>query len=505
MFGHRTPPTKRSSAGDRSNSGTDRVVLRQSKEWEEGRPSPVTGSPPEQSGAQTTTIATRTGTVSPKGDTQLTPGTSSAPARVPLKPRTALARTPPVSSHPVAVSEPGPPSPSTTIKASRLKQARASVTRAKTKIGQSRNLRNEIREDVTNAIDELYTIIKALDAELRGLGGLNTQPETARLELSPAPTNAGCVDRDMSDKLLGKLEEHSVLLKENARSLELLRSAVETQTESVSKMTYASVAAGPPSGRLPGRAALHSVVITSKEASDTGDEVMDKVRRAIDAKGGGIEIERVRKGRDRKIIMGCRTVEQREKIKDKINKAGKHLVVEEVKNKDPMLVLRGVLSVHTDEDILEALRNQNGDVFRGLSDGEARVGVKFRRRARNPHTNHIVLTASPAVWRRALEKSRLWVDMQAVPVEDQSPLVQCTRCLGYGHGRRFCKEAVDICCHCGGPHLRAECPHWLAAEEPQCRNCVLAKMAHCVHSAFSGDCPIRKRMDEIARASVAYC
>ncbi|CAH2104969.1 unnamed protein product [Euphydryas editha] len=130
---------------------------------------------------------------------------------------------------------------------------------------------------------------------------------------------------------------------------------------------------------------------------------------------------------------------------------GMSLVVKEVKNRDPLLVLRGVLSSHTDEDIIKALRNQNRDLFNGLgNEGDRLLIIKYRRRARNPHVANIVLSASPTLWRRITDKGSVHIDLQRVRAEDQSPLVQCTRCLGYGHGRKFCKDPADLCSHCGG-------------------------------------------------------
>ncbi|GBP83806.1 hypothetical protein EVAR_56989_1 [Eumeta japonica] len=72
--------------------------------------------------------------------------------------------------------------------------------------------------------------------------------------------------------------------------------------------------------------------------------------------------------------------------------------------------------------------------------------------------------------------------LQRRPVWDQSPLAQCSHCLGYGHSRRFCKEASEKCAHCVGgttsvqggillaagaldSHARTELAEGLSAEE----------------------------------------
>lgn len=74
--------------------------------------------------------------------------------------------------------------------------------------------------------------------------------------------------------------------------------------------------------------------------------------------------------------------------------------MEDVKNKDPLVILKDVLTYNTDEDIHKALKNQNSDLFEGLKQEENRVEVLFKKKIRNPHTHHVVLRVSPKLWNR---------------------------------------------------------------------------------------------------------
>lgn len=377
---------------------------------------------------------------------------------------------------------------------SRTAEAKACLLKAKMYIEKSRNLKTDLKEGVLEAVDRLYKLVKEAE-EARETGIQTTHPIT---ETTAQPSD--------QNGLAAKLEEHARMLTENSRRMEELRGELEKQKERTETATYANVAANRyPKIHPAARETLHSVVVTSTDEMETGEEVLDRVRKAVDAKEGWITVQKVRKARDRKVIMGFKSVEDQKKVKEKLEKTGNHLIVEEVKNKDPLLVLRDVLLVNTDEDVLRALRNQNRSVFEGLDPGENRVEIKYRKRARNPHTGHVIISTSPKIWRRAVEAGALHIDLQQVRVADQSPLVQCSRCLEYGHGRRFCKETVDLCSHCGGPHLKTQCPEWLANDAPACRNCAKAKMDNTQHNAFSGDCPVRQRWDKLARSTVAYC
>ncbi|XP_073963673.1 uncharacterized protein [Choristoneura fumiferana] len=384
----------------------------------------------------------------------------------------------------------------------RSAEARACLQKAKENLNFSKNIKTEIKEKVIQSLDRLYVLVKEAEAEQKGKLTLEKGEETAEpvktLAIAPQPQHPN------PERLINTLERHAKLLLENTIRVQELQTQIEQHREVMKNAptaTYAEVAAN----KNQGRSALHSVIVTSADETETGDEVLSKVRQAVDAKEGWVKVEKVRKAKDRKVIMGFGTTEERDKVRRRLETKNASLIVEDVMNKDPLFVLRNVLAINTDEDVLKALRNQNRGVFHDLEGGDDRVTVKYRRKARNPHVTNIVVSTSPKVWQRVTEAGSLHIDLQRVKVEDQSPLVQCTRCLGFGHGRRFCKDSIDACSHCGGPHLRADCPDWVAGIPPKCRNCSKARLENTEHNAFSADCPIKIKWDVLARSAVAYC
>ncbi|XP_075988914.1 uncharacterized protein LOC142984917 [Anticarsia gemmatalis] len=381
---------------------------------------------------------------------------------------------------------------------SRREEANSWFAKGHRALSESRNLRGDIKETLKAALSHLMRLFKEAEAGSSVEGGTEREESegTGVTEQigKDNPPPACSVSLENVRALMERVEENNRILKENRERLDLL---VERP-----QLSYAN-AVRAESSKEP--ATLHSVIVTSKNEEDTGEEVLEKVRKTIDAKNGWVKVERVRKARDRKIVLGCKTKEEREKVISKLKDSGGQLVAEEVKNKDPLLVLRDVLTVHSDVEVLGALRSQNAGVFGALADEEDRMEVKYRRKARNPHNANIVLRVSPTIWARAVAAGRLKVDLQNVRVEDQSPLVQCTRCLAYGHSKRLCREPADLCSHCGGPHMRDKCADMAAGEPPACRNCARAGAAHVQHNAFSAECPVRRKWDALARASVAYC
>lgn len=411
--------------------------------------------------------------------------------------------------------------PQTQKYANKTSEARACLMSAKKQLGEARNLRGDIKSGVTRAVERLFYLVKEAEKEKEG-GNINKGEKQKNDEVRKEAKQGNVKDigQEQSNtqekerkreneeiELIKNMQEHGMLLKENKEEMKKLKEMLRKQLQMIeeSGTTYASVVAGLPRRASIEATAMHSVVITSKDENQTGEQVLDQIRKAVNAKEEGVKIDKVRKARDRKVIVGCRSQEEIGKVKERIEKAGGQLQMAEIENKDPLIILLGVLQSHTDEDILGALRTQNRNLLRGVSGSEDRMEVKFRKRARNPHTAHVILKVSPIIWARLTEAGAVYVDIQRVRVADQTPLVQCSRCLGYGHGKRLCQETVDVCSHCGGPHLKTECENWTTQTTPTCCNCHRAKMESTDHNAFSSDCPIRKKWDAIARSTVAYC
>ncbi|CAG9785876.1 unnamed protein product [Diatraea saccharalis] len=216
---------------------------------------------------------------------------------------------------------------------------------------------------------------------------------------------------------------------------------------------------------------LHSILVTSNDKMDTAEEIINKTKKILKPEETNIQIERIRKVKDQRIIISCKNEQETNIIKEKIE-ASEDLSAEKVKNKDPLVIIKDIKFKMTDKDIRSALKNQNPDIYIGEKQEEEEIKIKYRRKTRDTERCHVI--------------------------------AQCTRCLNFGHGKKFCPDSVDRCSHCGGLHLRAECPDKKAGVPPQYCSCAHAELQNTEHNAFSASCSIREKWDSLARSTTAY-
>lgn len=511
MFGHRTPVLKINSAEKRQSDSQSQEaeqmqassVRRSIGEWEAAKPSQSSSNP-----------SPRAALVAP-----------AAPGKVSSQ---LVTQGPTGEGKTITAAS---PKPKPKYK-DRTSEAKACLTSAKLHLNNSRNLKTAIKVGMTQAVERLYELVKEAEAakvqpqadppsapvtqgeessHVNIIKAMEThanqlrETEESMKELKESLNrHSGMLESQAGPDMAGlhsKIEElRQITIDESRKQAQDLQKVVESNTTQA--FTYAEMARRPLSASHHNK--VHSLIVSSPDEAETSSQVLEKIRSAVDAKNTGIQVEKIRKAKDQKVIISCNSKDEVLKVASRL-KQGSSLRYEEATHKDPLIILKGVLKVNSDEDMVRAVTIQNKHLLDGLKASEIRASVKYRKKARNTHVDNIIMQVSPQVWLRLTKAEKIHVDLQRITVADQSPLVQCSLCLGYGHGRSFCKEEVTKCSHCGGPHMWIDCPDRIVGEQPQCCNCISGKIEPHNHNAFSQDCPVRRRWDALARASVAYC
>ncbi|GBP01661.1 hypothetical protein EVAR_90458_1 [Eumeta japonica] len=130
--------------------------------------------------------------------------------------------------------------------------------------------------------------------------------------------------------------------------------------------------------------------------------------------------------------------------------------------------------------------------------GTCLARVCYRRRARNDLECHPVLEVSPELYHRLIKAGFVYVGLQR-PGMGPVPAGAVFALSRIRTWQAFCKEVSERCAHCGGAHWRN-----MRARRMESPQCVNGTKAGCDTAwAFSSECGVRAKWDDMARSKVA--
>ncbi|KAL0808747.1 hypothetical protein ABMA28_012428 [Loxostege sticticalis] len=263
------------------------------------------------------------------------------------------------------------------------------------------------------------------------------------------------------------------------------------QTPVQGKSTYANIVRTP---RFP-------VIVESRDPRATSQDVLGSLKNKVDVITLGVGVSSVHRLRDQRVAVNCDTEESQRKFRNAIKESASDLNATTKQPRNPLVRLIGVAGDLNDAKLVDAIKCQNSNLLVAVPD-DAAVRVQRRAKGRTPQLSNVILEVDPPVW-SAICNKKVRVGYQTVMAVDQSPIVQCYRCLTYGHLAKDCKEK-ETCGYCAGNHDTRGCPN--REGPPRCRNCVGAPGEPLAgHPAYSHECPQWQRWDAIARRAVRYC
>lgn len=204
------------------------------------------------------------------------------------------------------------------------------------------------------------------------------------------------------------------------------------------------------------------------------------------------------------------TAQQRDITLRKIEaKHDSQIRAEASKMLSPMIVLKGVPESIPTEDLTGIITGQN-DSIKAAAQSESDLVFKFKRANRNKNLYNAVFIASPSVWTAVIRANKVNLDHLRIHAEEYVPVLQCYKCLQYGHTRARCTAPNPICSHCADPHHEFKtCPKRKDESEVRCHNCAQhAKESNSTtlvnHSATSLQCPRMTTMISRIRSRTQY-
>lgn len=179
------------------------------------------------------------------------------------------------------------------------------------------------------------------------------------------------------------------------------------------------------------------------------------------------------------------------KESSELEKAG--LEVKQIEKMKPRIILHDVPLNMTKEEIKSDIIALNLDQ---LKDTDVDVVYTFPPKKERDVVSCVV-EVSPQIRAKLLGNSHVYINYSACRLEDYVRVLQCYKCLAFGHISKQC-TASALCGHCAGPHEMRTCQR--KSNVAACGNCKRWRQEELAHSALDGkNCPIllKKIQDKI--------
>ncbi|XP_046975652.1 uncharacterized protein LOC124541751 [Vanessa cardui] len=431
--------------------------------------------------------------------------------------------------------------------------AAALYQKCKTRLEESRNLNRDIREEVSNGMNGLYEMILRLAdsrnrhitekmrlkahyehlvarieaahgktlVEIKSHHEFNNKNLMEKVEKTFKESEAArwlvyeletkfkdqCTALEQINKTIETLkdtkqaEQGPVGAREDLKALvEELRILSKTPKEDTPKPTQHSLDTNPL--KLNYAAALakpsYAVVVESADPRHCGDDIVKKIKEKVDVIELGVGVSGGRKVKNQKVVLTCSTERERSTLSRAIAGTDEKFTVATPKPRKPLLKLIGVSQDLDNHKIEEALIKQNRHILLdNIKEDDKIVRTIRRQKGRNSALSNIIVEVSPLIW-NCMKDRKVKLGYQMILAVDQSPILQCYKCMGYSHRASECKNSTK-CGFCGNDHDTRQCE--ARNTTPCCINCPEGNRAH---PAFSRDCPEWQKWDRISRQGVLY-
>ncbi|KMQ92761.1 putative 50 kda protein in type i retrotransposable element r1dm [Lasius niger] len=209
--------------------------------------------------------------------------------------------------------------------------------------------------------------------------------------------------------------------------------------------------------------------VTKYDSSQATKDVLCRVLRPSDC---GLRVNRVSLTRGNGVKIEAFSPDM-DRIKAHPGLAAAGLVVQENIKLNPRLIMHGIPADMSAEEIKTELAAQN---LSGEHCNDIKVIYVFPPK-KDRHTKGCVLEVAPIIRKTLLDCGRVFLRYAVCSVADHVRILQCYRCLQFGHMAKT-RKSKPACGHCAGDHEMKDCPKRQVS--PACLNCIQNKN-------FSGD------------------
>jgi len=232
---------------------------------------------------------------------------------------------------------------------------------------------------------------------------------------------------------------------------------------------------------------------TSPDAKSSAPDVINRITEYISHSNHPATIQKTGTTRKDKIIIKFNKTDDVDSIANELrSELGLN-----ARSRKPLLPKMTISHIpsHIDpqDDLLTHIEEYNPLLSDPIKDDQIKILFTYKTK----DFSSAVIKVTPHVRSLLIKHQTITIGSRACPVRDRVQSQRCSKCCGFGHSKKHCRETSPTCSFCALEHESFRCPNKDQESMRCCVNCKRSSLNH-KHSAFDAQCPLlnkdRKRI-----------
>lgn len=253
-----------------------------------------------------------------------------------------------------------------------------------------------------------------------------------------------------------------------------------------------------------------ALIINSTTTVNNPEETLKNLKESITFKDTNFAPTHIKYLSNNKLKIEFDKIEQRDITMKKIEKPDSKVRYEIPKQLKPSFILKGIPTDIPSEELSQIITKQN-DSIKNLLKSPDDLEFRFKKTNKNEKLYNAVFVTTPEIFKAVTQSRRINIDYYRIHTSEYIPILQCFKCLKFGHTKNHCNHSKEICSYCATEgHDFRHCPYKQNIQRLKCHNCQEFNQKHKItdkstlHSATSNTCPRVQTMMKNIQTRVNY-
>jgi hypothetical protein len=227
-------------------------------------------------------------------------------------------------------------------------------------------------------------------------------------------------------------------------SLKVFKTLLEAQASPSAEpnlQSYASVLHERRSTQIDVQSTRNVVIVSPKSPDIVSDsEQTLKLVQSATRNKLRVGVNNVKKIRNKSVLFELRNKDDCSEFLQTVQNNCANIIAKIPEKRNPRIIIHGIEASFPEEELVEAITEQNPWVKQCLSDPTEQLVKRFIKHSRNGRTQYAVMEVTPKLYRAVMQRGKLYTGYSSCPVKDHIHVVRSHNCSAFGHISADCNS-----------------------------------------------------------------